>query len=424
VTIGSTGRTLAVVMLALAGAASARAVELPAGTPLLVRLTTRVSSRRSRAGDTVAAVLIAPVPVDGRTVLAAGRTLRGTVREAGEQGGRAILRLDFSELVDEGHGDSPMGARVVAVDNARESVEEDGRIVGLRRKHRLPSPVAGLLMLLADDHPIGIAAFAAGRLVLRAAQHTAIDYPPGVELGLALTAPLEVPSDPPPDPPVAADPSLVAFVRTVPFRTQVPRGHRDGDPTNLLLVGSQAQVEDAFLSAGWTRARPMGLRARLRGLVALVLKRGDHAAAVSRLDLRGRPPDLVFEKLNDTLAKRHHVRIWREEGPAGRTLWVGAATHDVGIAFARHLHAFTHRIDPYIDAEREKIVNDLQLTGDVSATALVERPRPPDTGEDDVTGAPIETDGRMALVVLRPPPPAAPAAVESAALRLAAGGGQ
>jgi LssY-like putative type I secretion system component LssY len=422
VAIGSTGLTLAVLTLALAGSLPARAVELPAGTPLSVRLTSGVSSRTSRAGDPVSAVLIAPVQVDDRTVLPAGSPLRGTVLEAGELGGRSILRLDFSELVDEGRGNSPIGTRVVAVDNARESVEEDGRIVGVRRKRRLPTPVAGFLMLLAEDHPIGIAAFAAGRLVLRAAQHTAIDYPPGVELRLALAAPLQIASDPLPDPPTPADPALVAFALGVPFRTQTPRGHRDADVTNLLLVGSQAQVEEAFQSAGWTPARPMCLRARLRGLLALVLKRTDRAAAVSRLDLQGRPPDLVFEKQNDTLTKRHHVRMWREEGPPGRTVWVGAATHDVGVAFVRRLHAFTHRIDPHIDAEREKIVNDLQLTGEVAAAALVDRPRPSGTGEDDVTSAPVETDARMALVVLQPPLPAAQAVVDSARFGLRADG--
>jgi hypothetical protein len=168
----------------------------------------------------------------------------------------------------------------------------------------------------------------------------------------------------------------------------------------------------------------MCLGARMRGLFALVLKRTDRAAAVSRLDLQGRPPDLVFEKQNDTLAKRHHVRIWREDGLPGRTLWVGAATHDVGIAFAHRAHAFTHRIDPHIDAEREKIVDDLWLTGDVAAATLVDRPRLSDTGKDDVTGTPIETDGRMALVVLQRSPPAAEAAVESAALRAARGDAQ
>jgi hypothetical protein len=422
VAIAPTGLTLAVLTLAASGARSAHAAELAAGTPLSVRLTTGISSRTSRAGDPVSAVLIEPVQVEGRTVLPAGSSVQGNVLEVGELGGRAILRLGFSELVDERHGNAPLAARVVAVDNARESVGEDGSIVGVRRKRRMPSPVAGLLMLLAEDHPVGIAAFAAARFAIRAAQHTAIDYAPGVELRLALAAPLEVASDPPSEPPASADPALAAVALSVPFRTQTPRGHRDADVTNLLMVGSQAQLEEAFASAGWTRARRMCFGARLRGLLALVLKRTDRAAAVSRLDLDGRPPDVVFEKQTDTLTKRHHIRIWREPGPPGRTVWVGAATHDVGVAFVRRLHAFTHQIDPHIDAEREKIVNDLRLTGEVATVALVDRPWPPDPGQDDVTGAPIETDGRMALVVLQPPAPTAEAKADTAGLGLRADG--
>ncbi|HXK11120.1 MAG TPA: LssY C-terminal domain-containing protein [Vicinamibacteria bacterium] len=395
-------RAIAGLALGLAGAASARAVDLPPGTPLSVRLTTRVSSRASHPGDAVGAALIAPVEVDGQTVLPAGWILRGTVREAGRLGGRASLRLEFSELVDEDDGTSPIATRIVAVDNSRESVAEDGRIVGLRPKRRLPSPLASVLMVLAHDHPITLAAFAAGRLVLRAAQHAAIDYPPGVELSLALAAPLAVGGDPSPEPgpAAAADPALSDLAGAVPYRTQARR-HRPADVTNLLLVGSEAQVVSAFRAAGWTRARPMCLRARLRGLEALVLNSSYAAAPVSRLDLEGRPPDLVFEKQNNTLAKRHHVRLWREADPAGRTVWVGAATHDVGIVFARSLHTFTHRIDPRIDEERGKIVNDLRLTGSVEATALLDRPHPPEAGPN-ATGEPIETDGRMALVVLRP----------------------
>jgi len=399
------GRALAVAALALApvGTVCARSVDLPAGTPLSVRLTTRVSSRLSHAGDAVAAILIAPVEVDGRVVLPAGWTLHGVVQQAAKSRGRSSLRLDFSTLVDEDYVESPIATRLVAVDNSRESVADDGRIVGFRPKRRLPSRLAAVLMLLAYEHPVGLAVFAAGRLALRAAQHSAIDYAPGVELSLALAAPLAVATDAGPSPTVEADASLSAFAQTVPFRTQAPQHHRDADVTNLLLVGSQAEVEDAFVEAGWTRARPMGLRARLRGLLALVLKHGYRPASVSQLDLAGRPPDLVFEKQNNTLAKRHHIRMWQQQQDGGGTVWVGAATHDVGIAFNRSRRAFTHRIDPRIDAEREKIVNDLQLTGEVSAAAFVTRPNSPQLGRDPA-GDPIETDGRMAVVVLRSAP--------------------
>jgi hypothetical protein len=176
--------------------------------------------------------------------------------------------------------------------------------------------------------------------------------------------------------------------------------------TNLLLVGSREEVGDAFVEAGWTRARPMGLGVRLKGLWALVTTHAYKAAGVSRLELEGRPPDLVFEKQNDTLAKRHHVRLWREEAaPGGDEVWAGAATHDVGISFNRSRHTFTHRIDPHVDGEREKIVDDLELTGEVAAVSLVDRPLPP-APHGRRAGEPIETDGRMAVVVLRPAPAA------------------
>jgi hypothetical protein len=376
---------------------------LPVGTPLSIRLTTRVSSRASRPGEPVEAVLIAPVAMSGQLVLPAGDLLRGTVVEVEKQHGRASLRIDFSELVDEDGHVLPIATRVTSVDDSRESVSEDGLIVGFKPMHRLPSPLVVVAMLIADLHPAAIGAFAVGRLVLRGVAHSAIDYSPGVEMSLSLEAPLGVAEPAPSVPWPEADAALSARVQSLPFRTQSPKHHRDSDVTNLLFVGSQPQVEAAFAGAGWTRARSMGLRARLRGLAALVARRSYKSAAVSRQEFEGRPADLVFEKQNNTLTKRHHVRIWQHsEGPTGETVWVGAATHDVGIVFNRRDHAFTHRIDPRIDVEREKIVNDLQLTGQVAAVSMVDRAETPPLEGGTGLGA-METDGRMAVVVLRSP---------------------
>jgi hypothetical protein len=396
-------RALVVATLALVGAASAPAAELPAGTPLSIRLTTRVSSHRSRRGDAVGAVLIAPVAVGGLTVLSPGRALRGSVREVEKRDGRASLRLDFSELVDEDAGALPIATRITTIDDSRESVADDGRIVGIRAMRRVPSPLVVFLMVLADVHPAVIAAFGAARLALRAAKHTAIDYPPGVELTLVLEEPLEIAEPAPALPSPPADPALSAVVRSLPFRTQSAKRNRDTDVTNILIVGSRPQVERAFAEAGWTRARSMSVRARLRGLWALVTRRSYKSAAVSRHELAGRAPDLVFQKQNHTLTKRHHVRIWQYPGsPAGESVWVGAATHDVAIVFDRRDKAFTHRIDPRIDGEREKIANDLHATGRVAAFSLVDRPDAPRL-DGEVPGTSIETDGRVAVVVLSPP---------------------
>jgi len=396
-------RGLLVVALAVACAAPAFAVELPAGTTLAIRLTTRVSSQTSRPGDFVGAVLIAPVEIDGQPALPAGSTLPGVVRETGKREGRASLRLDFPELVDDAGRALPMKTRVLAVDDSRESVAADGRIVGLKPIRPMPSRFVALLMLASYAHPVALLSFEAGRLAMRAAERAGIDYPPGVELTLALDGPLEI-QPLPAQPPRELDPALVTLARTLPLRTRAARLQRDSDLTNLLLVGSQAQVENAFVEAGWTRARPMCLRARLHGLLALATKRAYKPAPVSRLELESRPPDLVFEKQNNTLTKRHHVRIWlRSEDTLGEPVWLGAATHDIGLNFDRHDHVITHRIEGHIDRERDKIVNDLALTGRVVTASLVDRPDAP-LRSRNATGDAWETDGRMAVVVLRRAP--------------------
>jgi len=114
--------------------------------------------------------------------------------------------------------------------------------------------------------------------------------------------------------------------------------------------------------------------------------------------LDGRPPDLVFEKLNDTFAARHHLRIWQRPGTFdGREIWVCAATHDTGINFSQLNRTFVHTIDPKIDLERAKVVNDLLLTGQVRGLSLVERGGLP---EDlfNATGDALKTDGAMAVL--------------------------
>jgi hypothetical protein len=126
--------------------------------------------------------------------------------------------------------------------------------------------------------------------------------------------------------------------------------------------------------------------------------RGYQEAPVSLLLLDGRPPDLVFEKINDTFAARHHLRIWQRPGAfGGKGIWVCSATHDTGIGFSEENHTFIHKIDPQIDLERAKVVNDLLLTGLVRGLSLVERTGLP-TDMFNATGDPLKTDGSMAAV--------------------------
>jgi len=126
--------------------------------------------------------------------------------------------------------------------------------------------------------------------------------------------------------------------------------------------------------------------------------RGYKEAPVSVLTLSGRPPDLVFEKQNDTFNARHHLRVWREAGSfQGRDVWVCSATHDTGISFSEQDRTFIHKIDSNIDRERAKVMNDLIFTGLVRGLSLVDRPSVP-AGLSNATGDKLTTDGRMVVI--------------------------
>ena len=172
------------------------------------------------------------------------------------------------------------------------------------------------------------------------------------------------------------------------------------DITNLMLVGTREAVTAAFQAAGWSIASGLNTKAKLETFRALAEDRGYSEAPVSVLLLDGKPPDLVFEKLNNTFAKRHHLRVWlRTATFQGSPVWAVAATHDTGISFSEENRTFIHRIESEIDRERAKVVNDLLFTGQVQSVELVDRPDVPQHGQN-ATGDSVETDGKIAVLVL------------------------
>ena len=95
---------------------------------------------------------------------------------------------------------------------------------------------------------------------------------------------------------------------------------------------------------------------------------------------------------------RHHIRIWQQgQQFDGKPVWVAAATHDISITFSQESKSFTHGIDPNIDLERSKVVNDMLFTGKVHGVSLVDRTNLP-PNPSNATGDRLVTDGKMAAV--------------------------
>lgn len=393
-------KTAAFLFAAIGLAAAAR---IPSGTQIQIRLTKELNTSTAKVGDPFEALVIAPVVADGHIVVAAGATVAGRVKEvtaAVNPDDQAMLGLAFDEIRDAGGKKMSIAAKLSGVDDARESVDADGRIQGIVASKTGSGRLDQGINKVAEKYPSFAELLGTVKQVVLKPADANIDYKAGAEMTIALTKPLdwtgvvrgpEIASIEPSD-------DLSRLVNSQPFRTATEKDQRLSDITNLMFLGRRDQIEEAFKQAGWTPAAKLNDQSKLETFRAMAEMRGYQEAPVSVLLLDGRPPDLVFEKINDTFAARHHLRIWQRPGTfGGKQIWVCSATHDTGISFSELNRTFIHKIDPQIDLERAKVVNDLLLTGLVRGLALVERTGLP---QDmfNATGDPLKSDGSMAVI--------------------------
>jgi len=392
-----------IAFLLLLGAGWMAAARIPSSTQIQIRLTKEVNTATAKVGDTFEALVIAPVVVDGHIAMAAGATVAGHVKEvtaAVNPDDQAVLALAFDEIRDDSGKKAAIAAKLTGIDNARESLDADGRIQGIIASKTGSGRLDQGINKVSEKYPSFAELLGTVKQAVLKGADANIDYKAGVEMTIALTKPLDwtgiVKS--PEIASIEPQEELFRLVNSQPFRTATAKDQRPSDITSLMFLGSRQQMEDAFQKAGWTQAAKLSDQSKLETFRAMAEMRGYQEAPVSVLLLDGRAPDLVFEKMNDTFAARHHLRIWQRPGTfAVKSIWVCAATHDTGISFSEETRTFIHSIDPRIDLERAKVVNDLLLTGLVRGLSLVERSGlPPDMY--NATGDALKTDGSMAVV--------------------------
>jgi hypothetical protein len=233
---------------------------------------------------------------------------------------------------------------------------------------------------------------------------TSISYPEGTDLVLVLDKPLELsgvfPSSVAAQLESGTSEPIQQLLSAAPQRVTSKDG-KPGDPINLIVVaGSIDEIRQAFQEAGWSEAEKKSSSSIWRTVRAVAGDQGYDSAPVSQLYLYGRAEDLAFEKMLNTFAKRHHLRLWRSPTATaqGREIWLGAATHDTGMDIRPGV--VSHAIDPDLDDERTKIGADLVATGRVSAAQLVTRPDPLSEGKT-ATGGHWKTDGRLLAIELK-----------------------
>jgi len=391
----------------VAGQAAPAKVSLQLGATINVRLDVEVSTQTSHLLAPISARVVREVSVPEGVAIPLGVEVRGRIEKlipSSTPTDRARIMLRFSRLEIPGEPSAPIQARVAQVENARETVLPNGMIQGVLASELPVSFIQKAAKKLGKSgSPAGEQAQQAQQSML-GKPDTSIVYPAGADLELVLEKPLEldrvfVSSTPgPPSPDDLA--SMERAIEERPARASSKDG-KPGDPLNLVIIGSESEIRQAFEKAGWAEPEKASGKSVWEATRAIIGDVGYGKAPVSDLYLMGEKETLAFAKMLNTVAKRHHLRLWRTRAAtsSGQEIWVGASTHDTGYDIRPGV--ISHAIDSDIDAERTKVGADLIVTGCVERLQLLTRSNPLTEGLT-ATGAEWKTDGRLLAMELKP----------------------
>jgi len=361
-----------------------------------------VSTKTSHLNQAVTARVVREVTSDQGVLVPIGAEVTGKIEKlipTSDPTDHARLLIQFTQLAIPRHPALDLTARLTEVENARETVLQDGTIQGVLAKDVPVGRMDGLLDKLGS--PGSEMEKMSGKTLGKV--DTSIDFPAGTDLILTLDQPLTLDFISPPAAATEISPALAQAVQNLladaPNRAE-SKTKKPGDPLNLVVVGNADQILNAFKQAGWSEAKKLGTRSAVGTVRAIASDEGYGQAPVSQLYLFDRPEDLAFEKMLNTFMKRHHLRLWQTTVTTtdGREIWLGASTHDIGLDV--HIGVVSHQINPDLDAERGKVGADLMAGGLVAAEQLVTRPNPLSEGKT-ATGGTWKTDGQLLVIELK-----------------------
>jgi len=198
--------------------------------------------------------------------------------------------------------------------------------------------------------------------------------------------------------------SLRARLELLPCCTTNEAGKGLGDPLNLVIVGSGAEVIFPFISRGWRLDEPLDLHSIYRTIRAFLFGSEYLTAPVSPLHVFGRAQDASLQKARDKISLRNHLRLWQAPFTIeGQQVWVGQISRDIGIKLTtQSWYLTTHRISPDVDQDRYYLLQDLVLTGVVSRFGFVRGvgTSTPADQRTNLTGDSYLTDGLRLVVFL------------------------
>ena len=180
-------------------------------------------------------------------------------------------------------------------------------------------------------------------------------------------------------------------------------GTENGDPLNLVLIGSREDISSAFVRRGWLPAEQTYGKAVGKTISSFLFGTRYRYSPVSPLYFAKRQQDFAGQKPRHTVHQRNHLRAWLSPMRyQGKPVWIGQISRDIGVRFTfKTWPPVTHKIDPDIDEAMYALMEDLVYSqqiakaGWVKGVGVATRSKP----RHNLTGDPYFTAGLRAVLL-------------------------
>lgn len=190
--------------------------------------------------------------------------------------------------------------------------------------------------------------------------------------------------------------------------TRNKKDTKDGDPLNLVLIGSRDEVFGVLARAGWDETEAVTLSTGLKTAKAFFSGDMYMNAPISPQYVFGRTQDFGLQKGRDSIHERNHLRLWLSPWIyKGKNVWIGQISRDIGIRLTTGVWSLTtHDIDPEVDDARDYLITDIMSVQSLSKVGYVKGvgEATPDNPREILLGDQYWTDGRRAVMIVSEEP--------------------
>lgn len=173
------------------------------------------------------------------------------------------------------------------------------------------------------------------------------------------------------------------------------------EPINIIIVGTEKELDKSFESSGWFKADPANLSSYAKLLNAVIFRKEYFQAPGTPSFWNAIPNNISFSKpiTQKSFSFKYHVHFWPTVFVTEKQIqiWVGTVHFDKELKKTKFLLPI-HTIDPAVDKQREFLKNDLEknkMTTRIDEFQIVE----PTLGKNVID--PFFTDGKAYVIFLK-----------------------